>query len=226
MLLCSIFFLLLSNSLSFRRDISIYYSRIGIVIQLYCIYFCYNNLFVSYLDQDVGLFGGLFDISSITLIIHIYIFIYTLLILIIPGFFHKKFFSPRFYLIIKRLNYLFLKLDKNPYISSLTKFLIIVLGIFTLLLFIILIMIISPIIYFLIQYNVIGDNSFGNFNISDSYFENFNIPIISKCQIYCQDIPNTDFSNIPDYIDTTGSTTTDDNYERMVAGTTRDLHNA
>src|SRR5438046_2778668 len=50
MLLCSIFFLLLSNSLSFRRDISIYYSRIGIVIQLYCIYFCYNNLFISYLN--------------------------------------------------------------------------------------------------------------------------------------------------------------------------------
>ena len=75
MLLSSIFFLLLSNSLSFRRDISIYYSRIGIVIQLYCIFFCYNNLFVSYLDQGIGLFGGLFNISSISIVFDLLIFV-------------------------------------------------------------------------------------------------------------------------------------------------------
>lgn len=81
MLLCSIFLLLLSNSLSFRRDISIYYSRIGIVIQLYCIFFCYNNLFISYLDQGIGLFGGLFNISSISLVFDILIFLVILSVL-------------------------------------------------------------------------------------------------------------------------------------------------
>src|ERR1700752_5159107 len=91
MLLCSIFFLLLSNSLSFRRDISIYYSRIGIVIQLYCIFFCYNNLFVSYLNQGIGLFGGLFNLSSISLIFNILIFLLTLFILNLTGFYPRKY---------------------------------------------------------------------------------------------------------------------------------------
>lgn len=96
MLLCSIFFFLLSNSLSFKRDISIYYSRIGIVIQLYCIFFCYNNLFVSYLDQEVGLFGGLFNISSISLVFNILIFLLTLFILNLTGFFPRKYWSHQY----------------------------------------------------------------------------------------------------------------------------------
>jgi len=90
MLLSSIFLLLLSNSLSFRRDISIYYSRIGIIVQLYCIFFCYNNLFISYLDQGVGLFGGLFDISSLSLFFHMFIFFLTLFILNLTGFYPRK----------------------------------------------------------------------------------------------------------------------------------------
>jgi len=93
MLLSSIFFLLLSNSLSFRRDISIYYSRIGIVIQLYCIFFCYNNLFISYLDQGIGLFGGLFNISSISIIFDLLIFLLTLFILNLTGFYPRKYWS-------------------------------------------------------------------------------------------------------------------------------------
>src|SRR6266513_2949812 len=96
MLLSSIFFLLLSNSLSFRRDISIYYSRIGIVIQFYCIFFCYNNLFVSYLDQGIGLFGGLFNISSISIVFDLLIFLLTLFILNLTGFYPRKYCSNQY----------------------------------------------------------------------------------------------------------------------------------
>jgi len=83
MLLSSIFFLLLSNALSFRRDSTILYSRIGILVLLYCIYLSYNNLFITYLDNGVGLFGGLFYTSSITQSFHILIFIISLLIFLI-----------------------------------------------------------------------------------------------------------------------------------------------
>ena len=103
MLLCSIFFLLLSNSLSFKRDISIYYSRIGIVIQLYCIFFCYNNLFVSYLNQGIGLFGGLFNISSISLIFNILIFLLTMFILNLTGFYSRKYWSTQYLTFYKLL---------------------------------------------------------------------------------------------------------------------------
>lgn len=91
MLLLSIFFLLLSNSLSFRRDISIYYSRIGGVILLYCIYFSYNNSFISYLDSNIGLYGGLFSISSISYTFQILILLTSMLILTLTGFYPRKF---------------------------------------------------------------------------------------------------------------------------------------
>jgi len=90
MLLSSIFLLLLSNALSFRRDTTILYSRIGILILLYCVYLSYNNLFITYLDNGVGLFGGLFYTSSITQSFHILIFIISLLILSMTGFYPRK----------------------------------------------------------------------------------------------------------------------------------------
>lgn len=90
MLLTGIFFLLLSNSLSFRRDITIFYSRIGMIILFYCIFFTYNNLYITYLDLGIGLFGGLFHTSSITLIFHLLIFIISLLILSLTGFYPRK----------------------------------------------------------------------------------------------------------------------------------------
>lgn len=96
MLLTSIFLLLLSNSLSLRRDISIYYSRIGIIIQLYCILFCYNNLFISYLNSGVGLFGGLFSITSLDLIFDMLIFMLTMFILNLTGFYPRKYWTNKY----------------------------------------------------------------------------------------------------------------------------------
>ena len=96
MLLSSIFFLLLSNSLSYRRDITIFYSRIGILILFYCIFLSYNNLFITYLDKGIGLFGGLFYVSSITQTFHILIFIISLLILNITGFYTIKLISNNY----------------------------------------------------------------------------------------------------------------------------------
>ena len=66
LLIGSVFSLLLSNSLSIRRDLSILYSRIGIIVLFYCIYLVYNSLFITYMDSGIGIFGGLFFISFIT----------------------------------------------------------------------------------------------------------------------------------------------------------------
>ena len=91
MLIGSVFSLLLSNSLSIRRDLSILYSRIGIIVLFYCIYLIYNSLFITYMDSGIGIFGGLFFISSITQTFHALIFIISLLILTLTGFFPKSF---------------------------------------------------------------------------------------------------------------------------------------
>ena len=91
MILLAIFFLILSNSLNIRKDLSIYYSRIGMIIQLYCIYISYNNLYIRYLYEGVGLFGGLFNISSISLIFHLLVFILSLIIISLTGFYSRKY---------------------------------------------------------------------------------------------------------------------------------------
>jgi NADH-ubiquinone oxidoreductase chain 2 len=60
------------------------------IILLYCIIFTYNNLYITYLDLGIGLFGGLFHTSSITLIFHLLIYIISLLILSFTGFYSRK----------------------------------------------------------------------------------------------------------------------------------------
>jgi NADH-ubiquinone oxidoreductase chain 2 len=103
LLLSSIFSLLLSNSLAFRRDISILYSRIGIIILFYCIYLSYNSLFITYLDNGIGLFGGLFYASPITHIFHILIFFISLLILNMTAFYPRKLISNEYMSFFKLL---------------------------------------------------------------------------------------------------------------------------
>ena len=97
MLLSSIFCLVLSNALASRRDTAILYSRIGIIILFYCIFLSYNNLFITYLDNGIGLFSGLFYTSSITQTFHILIFIISLLILNMTGFYPRKLLSTEYY---------------------------------------------------------------------------------------------------------------------------------
>jgi NADH-ubiquinone oxidoreductase chain 2 len=109
LLLSSIFSLLLSNALVLRRDIAIFYSRIGIIVLFYCIYLSYNNLFIIYLDSGIGLFGGLFYISSITQLFHILILLISLLILNMTSFYPRKFISNEYmsfiHLIFTRLEF-------------------------------------------------------------------------------------------------------------------------
>ena len=90
MLILSSFALLLSNSLAIRRDVAILYCRIGIIILSYSIYLAYNNLFITSFDNGIGIFGGLFYVSSITQSFHILILILSLFILGMTAFFPRK----------------------------------------------------------------------------------------------------------------------------------------
>ncbi|OJJ65442.1 hypothetical protein ASPBRDRAFT_79738 [Aspergillus brasiliensis CBS 101740] len=103
MLLSSIFCLLLSNALSFRRDTAILYT--------------YNNLFLTYLDNGIGLFGGLFYTSSITQIFHILIFLVSLLILNMTGFYPRKLISSE-YMSLHKLIFTKLSFVKNLTVSN------------------------------------------------------------------------------------------------------------
>ncbi len=90
MLISSIILLLLSNGLSNKKDASIFYSRIGITILVYCILFSLASFFFTYLNKGLALYGGLFNASTVSHNFHILIFLVSMVILQLTGFLPRK----------------------------------------------------------------------------------------------------------------------------------------
>lgn len=91
MIMVTILFLLVSNAVVSRRDISILFNRIAIISLIYCILHDFSSL--SVLSKGIGLHGGLVYISNITQIFHIFIFIISILILQLTAFHNRKVYS-------------------------------------------------------------------------------------------------------------------------------------
>ena len=77
MLILSLILLLLSNSITLRRDKSILYSRATTTILLISAFIAYDNLYFLFLNKGIGIFGGLFHATSTTGVFHIFIFLIT-----------------------------------------------------------------------------------------------------------------------------------------------------
>jgi NADH-ubiquinone oxidoreductase chain 2 len=90
----TILFLLVSNAVVSRRDVSILFNRIAIIGLIYCILHDFMSL--SILSKGIGLHGGLIYISNITQIFHIFIFILSILILQLTGFHYRKIWTPEY----------------------------------------------------------------------------------------------------------------------------------
>lgn len=90
MLLNSLIFLLLSNSITSRRDKSILYSRVAISILLLSTLITYDNLSLLFLAKGIGIFGGLFHTTATTNTFHIFIFLITSVILLLTSFYPRK----------------------------------------------------------------------------------------------------------------------------------------
>ena len=88
MLLISILSLLVSNAVSLRRDISILFNRVAILVLLYVILHEITSL--SILNKGIGLHGGLLHITNITQIFHIFIFFISIFILQLTSFYPRK----------------------------------------------------------------------------------------------------------------------------------------
>ena len=88
MLIFSMIFTLLSNAVNSRRDVSILYNRIAILILIYCIYIDMNSL--SIVTKGIGLHGGLLLVNNITQIFHIFIYLISALILTLTSFYPRK----------------------------------------------------------------------------------------------------------------------------------------
>ena len=88
MIIISILSLLLSNAVNVRRDISILYNRIAMLILVYCILNDISSLTV--VTKGLGLHGGLLLITNLTQIFHIFLFIVSILILTLTSFYPRK----------------------------------------------------------------------------------------------------------------------------------------
>ncbi|BFS50143.1 NADH dehydrogenase subunit 2 (mitochondrion) [Madurella fahalii] len=88
MLIISMLSLLLSISVTLRRDMSILFNRIAIIALIYCI--LHDTMSLSFISKGLGLHGGLLHITNITQIFHIFIFFISILILQLTSFYPRK----------------------------------------------------------------------------------------------------------------------------------------
>ncbi len=90
MIVCSLILLLLSNSITLRRDKSILYSRITIAILLLSTLITYDNLYFLFLNKGIGIFGGLFHTTCTTNVFHVFILSISSVILLLTSFYPRK----------------------------------------------------------------------------------------------------------------------------------------
>jgi NADH-ubiquinone oxidoreductase chain 2 len=88
MLTTSITLILLSSALNTRRDFSILYNRIAILVLFYCIINDYTSLMLT--TKGIGLHGGLLLVTSTTQIFHIFVYFISGLILSLTSFYPRK----------------------------------------------------------------------------------------------------------------------------------------
>jgi len=94
MIIFSILSLLLSASVTLRRDISILFNRITILALIYCI--LHDTMSLSFISKGLGLHGGLLHITNITQIFHIFVFFISILILQLTSFYPRKVWIPEY----------------------------------------------------------------------------------------------------------------------------------
>jgi len=90
MLTISLILLLLSNSITLRRDKSILYSRATITILLISSLITYDNLYFLFLNKGIGIFGGLFHSTCTTSVFHTFILLISSVILLLTSFYPRK----------------------------------------------------------------------------------------------------------------------------------------
>jgi len=94
MIITSILSLLLSNAITLRRDMSILFNRIVIIVLIYCI--LHDIMSLSIITKGLGLHGGLLQITNITQTFHIFIFFISILILQLTSFYPRRVWIPKY----------------------------------------------------------------------------------------------------------------------------------
>src|SRR4051812_12635033 len=83
MVILSISFLILSIAFSSLRITAIYFNRIAIILLLYSGVLAYNTLETGLVGSGVGVFGGLFQVTTITQSMDVFIYLVGALVLLL-----------------------------------------------------------------------------------------------------------------------------------------------
>jgi NADH-ubiquinone oxidoreductase chain 2 len=108
MLIYSILFLLLSNAVTLRRDKSILFNRVAIIALIYSSLLAIYSLFMDKLLNGIGLYGGLFNATSITQVFHIFIFFISAIIIQLTAFYPRRVWVAEYSSLSKLIFYNFL----------------------------------------------------------------------------------------------------------------------
>ena len=90
MLIIGSILLLLANAVTLRREKSILFNRVAILILLYSGLLVYDSLAIGSLDRGIGVFSGLFHSTAITHSFYIFIYIIGAVILQLTSFYPRR----------------------------------------------------------------------------------------------------------------------------------------
>jgi NADH-ubiquinone oxidoreductase chain 2 len=90
MLTINLLLIILSNAVNARRDKSILYNRISFLALILGIVDIYTTFIFNTLDKGIGLFNGLFFVTSSTTLFQIFIYVLSIIILQLTSFYPRK----------------------------------------------------------------------------------------------------------------------------------------
>jgi len=96
MLIFLLIYLLVSNALTTRRDKSILFSRVVIMSLLMVSFIAYNNLYLNPLGKGIGIYGGLFNVTTFTQTFNIFILLVSATILTLTAFYPRKVYITKY----------------------------------------------------------------------------------------------------------------------------------
>ena len=108
MLISLLIFLLVSNAVTLKRDKSILFSRVVINGLLFSSFLALNNLYLKPLEKGIGIYGGLFNVTTFTQTFNIFIFLVSAIILTLTAFYPRKVYVKQFSSFYKLLSSKFL----------------------------------------------------------------------------------------------------------------------
>jgi hypothetical protein len=94
MLLISNLFLLLVNAVTLRREFTTLFNRVAVFIWLYSGIIGYDSLYVTYLDNGIGVYNGLFHSTAITHSFDLFTYIIASIILLLTAFYARRIVQP------------------------------------------------------------------------------------------------------------------------------------